>query len=191
MVKDIIISHRMNNNHYSILTFKRVISDESTKALGFRALNEWTEKGDDTVPMYDQIMSLIQNLSDENYERTIPALNYLGIYIDVLDRPDLSDESIDTTISYPVRVYLINPDQSAIAIASEDPTASAVATAVMNIYISKLAIDPRAADILRLDFDINEYNSLSESGSASEFDYSKFYNLVTSGNKTLKIFVGE
>lgn len=189
MVRDIIISNKIGNHHYRILSFSRVVSEETAVDLGYKSLVEWLSKDTQDFADYDKVTSLVQSMDADSYQRLIPSLNYLNIYIDVLDRYDLSEEGVDET-SYPVRAYLISPDNSAIAIASEDPTANSLSSAVMNLFISKISIDPRSADILKVAFDIDNYHQVEKSGSAFEFDCSNFYNYITSGNKSIKIFLG-
>lgn len=190
MIKDIVISYKLSDYHYKTLYFNRVISDESSEAVEVHEVSKWLSGDIDDFMNYDKVISVLQDLSLENCKQRLMALKFLNVYVEVFNRLDLTAESVNEVHDYPVRVYLRSP-MGSIAIASDDPESGSLASAVMNMYISKLTIDPAVADILGVRFELDSYNALAQSGSEGQYDSSKFLNMMVDSDSKLFIFLNK
>lgn len=188
MVKDIIISRKISTYHYSRMFIARIETDKPNNELRYEYLTQYFEGKEVNIPNIDQILSIMQSLTVDNMDSYYPALNYLGLYVDVYDRLDLM-EVTGLEGELPVLVYLNSPTQGAVAIASEDNESSSFSDCVMNMFIHKLTIDPTIAGIINLQLELDTYNNLANVSAGYDYDVSKFYNLITSGGKEIKIYI--
>lgn len=191
-MKDVIISYKLDEHHFRTLYFLRSTDETLTDdELIYSSLNKFIANDTEvSIPDYDAVSTLITTMRLDSINETLAGLNYLRYYVHVLTRLDIVDTmSIEGADDFAVRVYLVNPDGSAIGIMSQDPQSSSTADCIMNMYINKLSIDPKIGEIIKIQFGLDSYDALVKAGSGFEFDASQFYNYITSGNKGLLIFV--
>lgn len=187
MVKDIIVSYKVDQNHYRKLFMERIESDEPREQLQYSYLMKFLSENHENIPTIDKIMSVFQSLTTENVPSYMPVFNYLGLYVDVFDRLDLMSAEIAS--DNVVLVYLETPGEGAIAIGSPDPESSSVTDCIMNMFIHKLTMNPQLSGIVNLQFELDTYNSLASMGEGFNFNAGNFYNFITSGDRILKIFI--
>ena len=187
MVKDIIISYKVDQNHYRKLFMDRIESDAAKEQIQYDYLVKFLSEGDHEIPTIDKIMSVFQSLTVDNINSYMPVFNYLGLYVDVFDRLDLV--SAVAPADNVVLVYLETPGEGAIAIGSPDAESSSVTDCIMNMFIHKLTMNPQLSGIVNLQFELDTYNSLASMGEGFNFNASNFYNFITSGNRIFKIFI--
>ena len=187
MIKDIIISYKIDNNHYRKLFITRIDSDESKEHLQYEYLTKFLNEDKLEVPTVDKIMSVYQSLTLDNLNSYMPVFNYLGLYVDVFDRLDLMSAEMAT--DNVVLVYLETPGEGAIALGSPDAESSSVTDCIMNMFIHKLTMNPQLSGIVNLQFELDTYNSLASMGEGFNFNAGNFYNFITSGNRIFKIFI--
>ena len=195
MILDIIVSIKLSDYHYRELSSTRIIeSDESefnpTK-VAYKYLSDNFIGTDFDSVDYDKISTLLNILTEENYNQVILGLNFLGFYVDVFNRLDLIEGSSSESISSaPVRVYLTNTKENAsIAISSDEVVTSSVADCAVNLFTNKLSLKSDVAEIVGLNFELENYTALAKSGSGFMYDADKFINLITSGGRVLKVFL--
>jgi len=193
MVKDIIISYKLDEHHFRTLYFVRSNNEEvlTRDELIYTLLNKFIANDTEvTLPDYDALSTLITTMKADSVDETVAALNYIRYYVHVIDRLDVVDTmSTEIADDFAVRVYLMNPDNTAVGIMSQDPQSASTADCIMNMFINKLSIDPKLGEIIKIQFGMDSYDALVKAGSGFEFDATQFYNYITSGNRSLLIFV--
>ena len=195
MILDIIVSIKLSDYHYRELSSTRVIeSDEfgfNPTKVAYKYLSDNFIGTDFDSVDYDKISTLLNIITEENYDQVILGLNFLGFYVDVFNRLDLIEGSSSESISSaPVRVYLTNlKEDASIAISSDEVITSSVADCAVNLFTNKLSLKSDVAEIVGLNFELENYTALAKSGSGFMYDANKFINLITSGGRVLKVFL--
>ena len=187
MIKDIIVSYKLSNLHFRQLAIYRIESEEDNEVLRYQYLSKFLNENELEIEEVDQVMSVFQSMTEDNFESYYPVMNYLNLYVDVYDRLDLL--TLTEVEDFPVKMYLSTKDNGAFAMASDDPDSSHISDCVMNFFLHKMAMNPNLVDIVKLQFQIDTYSALAAVGSGGDFDASRFYNFITSGDKLFRIYV--
>ena len=195
MILDIIVSIKLSDYHYRELSSTRVIeSDEfgfNPSSIAYKYLSDNFIGTDFDSVDYDKISTLLNIITEENYDQVIQGLNYLGFYVDVFNRFDLIEGSSSESINQsPVKVYLTNyATMGSISISSDEVITSSVSDCAVNLFTNKLSLKSDVSEIVGLNFELENYTALAKSGSGFMYDSSKFMNLITSGGRVLKVFI--
>lgn len=210
MIYDIIVGSKLSENHCNILHFSREEFDNLSTVEMYKKLCGAVEGAVNTtldIPFRDRILSVLTTINGHLYKKgevtdadeivvteAFEVLAYFGLEAFAVRRDDLLSPTVDERS---VRAYIINTTEGgktprlspALGISSTEISMGSTSDIVMEIYRSKIRLNPELDGIIELEQKINNWETLSEVGAGYEFDSSDLLTLLRDKGYRVKIFL--
>ena len=201
MIIDMIFGKKLTDYHYKSIRLDRKTVEDTidTKTKieliknflsdAYLDMSSDTDFVDDCISAINNILINFDTLGEAEsltrFNDLLSGFSYRGYYCNLLIRRDLMTESINE--NFRIIAYLINPDNSAFGIISDEEEKGSLADVVVGLVRSCVPPTSECESIFGISKDLSAYDLLDSSNQGYAYDVTSLMDYLKSKSKNIVI----